>query len=180
MSIPLDIVKVNLCKKVIDAIPKDSVGRYDLLPLFQDKVLFAEIVEYLSMPYIGNVDYIAAPEAIGWIIGSAMAFKLKTGFIALRKVGKLPYSQNALVIGNYTDYSGDKALTIKKNAVITGEKVLLVDEWVETGETLLCGMKLLHECGYNIIGMATIGIDYNEKTKDWIETGFIRFIGQNI
>ena len=171
----------DLIKRLIDIIPKDSIGRYDLLPVFKDVTLFAEIVQYLAAPYIGKVDYVAAPEAIGWIMGSAIARELSVGFIPLRKIDRLPYPKDILISQNYVDYSDiRKALEVKVNTVSKGDRILIVDEWIETGETTRCCKSLLEKLGCNIVGLATIGIDYRDATKEWIDSGFIRYIGKNI
>lgn len=171
----------DLVVRLLDKIPKDSIGRYDLFPVFQDKELFHEIIMVLALPYIEKVDFVAAPEAIGWIMGSAVAKELNVGFIPLRKKDKLPYPKEALVSRNYIDYSGkEKAFEIKKEFVTAGNRILIVDEWVETGASLHCSMSLLKQLGCIIIGLATIGIDYCEGTKEWIDSGFIKFIGMNI
>ena len=171
----------NLVKRLLNAIPKDSIGRYDLLPVFKDMDLFTEIIKNLSAPYAGKIDYVAAPEAIGWIMGSAIARELDVGFIPLRKKDRLPYPKEVLISQSYIDYSDkEKTLEIKNGYVKAGDKILIVDEWVETGVTLRCCMNLLEKFDCTIVGLATIGIDYRESTKDWIDTGLITYIGKNI
>jgi len=106
----------DLVQKILNIIPEDSVGRYDLLPVFKDNKLFVEIISTLASSHIGKVDYVAAPESIGWIIGSAMAKELDVGFVPLRKIDKLPYPKETLIS---QDYDGEyrisrKALEIKK------------------------------------------------------------------
>jgi len=171
----------NLVKRLLDTIPKDSIGRYDLFPVFKDVELFTNIIRDLSAPYTGKIDYVVAPEAIGWILGSAIARELSVGFIPLRKIDKLPYPKEILISQNYiTHPDKDKALEIKKGYLTAGDKILIVDEWVETGVSLHCCINLLEKLGCSIVGLATIGIDCREETKDWIDTGFIRYIGKDI
>jgi len=176
-----DMINDLLKKRVLAVIPKNSVGRYDLLPVFMDSKLFADIVNYLATPYIGKIDYVAAPEAIGWVLGSAMARALNVGFVPIRKIGNLPYPKDLLTSQDYVDYSNKaKALEIKKDYVKPGDRILIVDEWVETGVSLHCCKNLLEKLGCTIVGLATIGIDYQEGTKAWIDMGFIRYIGRDI
>ena len=171
----------GLANKVLEAIPEGSIGRYDLSPVFKDAKLFAEIVEYLAAPYTGKVDFVASPEAIGWILGVAAARKLGIGFVPLRKGGKLPYPKEMIISQNYIDYSNkEKTLEIKKNTVTAGSRALIVDEWVETGISMHCCIGLLNKIGCTVAGLAAIGIDYREGTKDWIDSGFIRFIGRDM
>ena len=170
-----------LITRLLDTIPKDSIGRYDLFPVFKDADLFDEIIKTLAAPYRGKVDYVAAPEAIGWIMGTAMSRELRVGFVPLRKIDKLPYPKDILISQNYVDYAEiRKALEIKSNSVSAGDRILIADEWVETGESMQCCKNLLEKLGCDVVGLATVGIDYREATKDWIDTGFVRYIGKNI
>jgi adenine phosphoribosyltransferase len=171
----------KLCERILEILPKDSIGRYDLLPAFMDKELFADIIGFLATPYTELIDFVAAPEAIGWVLGSAIAKELKVGFIPLRKVGNLPYAKETLVSQTYLDYSGKiKTLEIKKGCVSKGSRILVIDEWVETGASLHCCIDLLQKLGCIVVGLATIGIDYCQGTKDWIDNGFVTFIGKDI
>jgi len=165
----------------METIPKDSVGRYDLLPITKDATLFTEIVKYLAAPFIDRVDFIVSPEAIGWLIGVTVARELGVGFIPIRKSGKLPYPKDLLISQSYNDYSiNEKSLEIKKDTFFPGCRVLIVDEWVETGASMSCIMKLLEKANCTIKGIATIGIDYREETKTWIDSGFVRYIGKDM
>jgi len=99
----------------------------------------------------------------------------------LRKKGKLPYPKAALLSRNYVDYSGQaKTLEIKTGSIAAGDRILIVDEWTETGRTLRCSMDLLKELGCTVVGLATIGINDGEGTREWIDTGFIQYIGKDI
>jgi len=171
----------RLISETLAAIPQGSIGIYDLLPIYKDAALFEEIVAYLAHPYAGKIDAVASPEAIGWILGAAVARKLNVGFVPLRKGGKLPYSNENLLSYTYTDakHSG-RTYEMKNDSILANERVLLVDEWVEDGATLKSCIGLLNQAKCTIAGLATIGIDYNEGTKDWIDSGFIHYVGQNM
>ena len=171
----------KLKNRILEVLPKDSIGRNDLFPVFKDAGLFADIIQYLSAPYAGKIDYVAAPEAIGWIMGSAMAKELNVGFVPLRKIDKLPYPKDVLVSQSYFDDSDtSKALEAKQGYVNAGDRILIVDEWVETGISMRCCMNLLQKLGCTVVGLATIGIDYRKETKDWIDNGFITFIEKDM
>ncbi len=171
----------DIAKRVMETIPRGSVGRYDLIPIFGDARLSDDIAEYLALPYIGRVDYVAAPEATGWLLGVLLAGKLGVGLIAIRKAGRLPYGKEAVLRRSYIDYTGvEKGLEIRRGSVAPGSRILLADEWVETGAAVRCGIGLLEECGCAVSGLATIGIDYREATAQWIDSGFIRFIGRDM
>jgi len=170
-----------LREQVIRAIPQGSIGRYDLLPLFLNAELFTEIVTYLASPYKGKIDCVAAPEAIGWILGSAIAASCGVGFIAIRKGERLPYADQQIIEARYTDYShAEKSLAIKAGSLHAVSRILLADEWIETGASIRSCIDLLTRQGCNIAGIATIGINENEHTRHWIDTGFALFIGKDI
>ena len=171
----------NLASRILATIPKNSVGRYDLLPITKDTQLFTEIIKYMASPFRGKADFVASPEAIGWIIGVAVARELNIGFIPIRKSEKLPYKADYIIRMNYIDYSKKKkAMEISCNYIESGSKVLLVDEWVETGASVRCCIELLNYVGSEVVGIATIGVDYREETKDWIDSGFLHFIGRDM
>jgi len=174
-------MRQDLVKKIQAAIPGNSIGRYDLLPLFADAGLFSQIVRYISAEFIGKCEYIASPEATGWILGTALAKELGVGFIALRKGNKLPYPRETISSASYLDYSGDeKSLELVAGSLAAGSKVLIVDEWIETGASIRACMALLEREGCLISGLATIGINDNDDTKRWIDDGFVTFIGMDI
>ncbi len=171
----------ELREKIKNAISHDSIGRYDLLPLFANDTLFSEIIKYFSALYTKKIDFIASPEAVGWILGVALARELHIGFIPLRKGGRLPYPESQLLSSKYLDYSkSEKTLELKKGSLAADSRVLIVDEWIETGSSMRCCMELLEKEQCIVSGVATIGIDYNDNTKSWIDSGFASFIGINM
>lgn len=168
----------ELRDKVLSVIPSDTIGRYDLFPVFRDAKLFSQIVSFLAEPYIGKVDYIASPEAVGWILGTALARELGVGFIPIRKGGRLPYRKEELFFVQYEDYSQTrKTLEINKEIDRTGIRVLIADEWIETGASVKSCMELLENAGFTTVGLAAIGVNYRESTKAWIDTEFVTCVG---
>ena len=171
----------NILSKIMNLINNETIGRYDLIPIFQNYNLFNEIIEFLSEPYKNRIDFVVSPESLGWILGIGMSIKLGVGFIPLRKANKLPYSKENILQNKYTDYTNKtKTLEINKNINIKNSKVIIVDEWVETGKTMNACINIIEKIGCDIIGLVTIGIDENNNTKNWIETEYVRFIGKNI
>ena len=170
-----------LLDKIKNIIGKETIGRYDLIPIFKDSFLFIEIIELLAKPYINKIDYVVAPESLGWILGVGISLKLKCGFIPLRKENKLPYQKGKIIQKEYKDYTAEiKKLEITKGIMPEKSKILIVDEWVETGETMKASIKIIEDMNCEIIGLATIGIDENENTIEWINNKYITFVGKNI
>ena len=171
----------ELISRIKSLLTEESIGRYDLFPIFKDTKLFDDIIKYLSTPYIRKIDFVVAPEAIGWILGARIAKELNVGFIPLRKGDKLPYPERSLISNSYNDPNKtDKKLEIKNDAIPKGSKVLIVDEWIETGISMHCVIGLLEKIGCDIVGLATIGTDYREETKEWIDSGFLTFVAKEL
>lgn len=173
-----------LAEKISHQIPKYSHGRYDLLPIFSDTITFNEIVDHLAKPYKGRVDCVCALEATGWILGVAIAQKLNVSFIPIRKGGKLPYDEELIESVSLVDYSHEqKQLCLKKDALTSSKRVLLVDEWIETGAQVQAAMDLLKKFPCTLVGVATISIRGEEnKTRNlqWIKDGLIHAVGISI
>lgn len=171
----------DLRDRVIKTLPRHTTNRYDLLPLFRDNALFSAIVKTLSDHFHDKVDYVAAPEAIGWILGAAIAQELGRGFIGVRKGDHLPYAKKAIISTRFTDYSGhEKRFEMPDNVMISGKRILLVDDWIETGSQMKALITLFETLNCTVIGLATIGIDTNEWTVQWISSGFVNFLVADI
>jgi len=149
----------------VSLIERGSSGtRADVTPIFANPTSFSLLVDDLTGPFCGlNVKLVAGIEALGFILGTAIARKLDIGFIAIRKGGKIP---GAVDSKEFVDYSGTcKRLELKKGSVPAGAEVLLVDEWVETGTQVLTAAELLERSGGVIVGVCAISIDDNERTR---------------
>jgi len=138
--------------------------RYDVTPLFADNAAFSELVADLAAPFTpAEIDLIIGIDAFGFILGAAMAVRLGKGFIPIRKGGKLPVQTDHV---EFIDYSGQpKTLELRAGALRTGTRVLLVDEWIETGAQVKAAIGLVEHQGGIVAGIAAINIDINEKTR---------------
>jgi len=138
--------------------------RYDVTPLFADAQAFSALVEDLIHPFAEiEFDCVAGIDALGFILGTAMAFRLKKGFVPIRKGGKLPVPSDT---AEFVDYTGQKkSLELRVGALQEGTRVLVVDEWIETGAQVQGAIELLEKQGSVVIGIATINIDDNACTR---------------
>ena len=93
----------------------------------------------------------AGIEARGFILGGAVAHQLSAGFVPLRKKGKLPH---AVITESYELEYGADAMEMHQDALIPGERVLLVDDLIATGGTAIAAVKLLRKAGAKIVGAA--------------------------
>lgn len=96
-------------------------------------------------------------------MGAAVAIRAEKGFIPIRKGGKLPVETRSI---SFVDYSGvQKSLEIRVDAALLGARVLLVDEWIETGTQVHAAVELIEFQQGIIAGIATIKMDDNESTQ---------------
>jgi adenine phosphoribosyltransferase len=144
--------------------------RYDVTPLFSDYEAFTALVEELARPFADAAcDYVAGIDALGFILGTAVALRLQKGFLPIRKGGKLPAAVHRVA---FVDYSGEtKSLEVRHDALPPGQKVLLVDEWVETGAQMQAAVQLIERLGCAVIGVAAINIDDNAATG-WLREAY--------
>ncbi|NKQ35792.1 MAG: hypothetical protein HF973_09280 [Chloroflexi bacterium] len=106
---------------------------------------------------------VAGIDALGFILGTAIALHLQKGFLAIRKGGKLPVEANRV---EFVDYTGQKkALEMRSDGLNPGTRVLLVDEWVETGAQVKAAIELVEMMDGRIAGIATINMDDNQATQ---------------
>ena len=111
-------------------------------------------VDQMLHPYAGKrIDKVVGLEARGFILGGAIAHQLGTGFVPIRKKGKLP---GTTISQDYTLEYGEAIVEIHDDAVLPGETVLIVDDLLATGGTCEAGIKLLERLGANIVGCAFI------------------------
>jgi adenine phosphoribosyltransferase len=121
--------------------PQPGVEFRDITPLLQDGKVFRILVDSLVDRYRGaDLDYVAGVDARGFILGAAVACQLNLGFIPVRKKGKLPF---ATLTEDYALEYGSAAMEIHSDACGPGDRVLLIDDLVATGGTLLAASKLL-------------------------------------
>lgn len=158
--------------KLIDEHTKGP--RSDVTPLFADYAAFTAVVDDFAH-LIGDVsfDVIAAIDALGFILGTALALRYQMGLITLRKDGKLPVDTENVT---FTDYSGQvKQLTMRRDVMRAGARVLIVDDWIETGTQVRAAAQLIERSGGVVAGIAAIHADLNHRTHVLFEqyAGFV-------
>jgi len=143
-------------------------GRYDVTPLFADAHAFAALVkDLLALAQPLSFETVAGIDALGFILGSALALSSGTGFITIRKEGKLPVPTEH---AGFVDYTGmQKGLELRHDVVLPGQRVLIVDEWIETGAQVSAAIRLIEARGGIIAGVAAIHIDANDRTRPLTE-----------
>jgi len=129
--------------------PKPGVMFRDITTLLGNARAFRRAIDELVHPYAGSkIDKIAGVEARGFILGGAIAHQLSSGFVPIRKKGKLPH--DTVRIAYSLEYGLDE-MEMHKDAIEPGEKVILVDDLIATGGTAEAAAKLLRQMGADIV-----------------------------
>jgi len=153
-------------KPYLRKIDTDTDGnRNDVTPLFADRDGFKQLVVDLAQPFehVG-IDAVVAIDALGFILGTAIAEHLDIGLVPARKGGKLPVVCERV---EFVDYTAEpKALEMRRDALRPGMNVLVVDEWVETGAQVTAAIVLVEKLGALVAGIATICMDRNPATEE--------------
>ncbi|MEL7607962.1 MAG: adenine phosphoribosyltransferase [Bacillota bacterium] len=117
----------------------------DITTLLRDGQAYAALIDIMVKSLEGRrVDIVVGPEARGFVIGSALAYALKAGFVVARKPGKLPCKTNSVSYG--LEY-GTGSLEIHTDAIEPGQHVLVVDDLLATGGTALAAIHLIEKAG---------------------------------
>lgn len=138
--------------KIVQDWPKDGIEFKDITPLMNNgqayKAAVDEIVDYVKEK---EIDIIVGPEARGFIIGCPIAYALEIGFAPVRKKGKLP--REVIEVDYGLEY-GENILTVHKDAIKPGQRVLITDDLLATGGTIEATIKLVEELGGVVAGCA--------------------------
>ena len=134
--------------------PEEGILFHDITPILQSPQYFRLLVDLLVYRYMDQkVDVVAGLDARGFIIGAALAYQLNVGFVPIRKKGKLPFDT---VSQSYALEYGEATVEIHTDAIKPGARVLLVDDLVATGGTMLAGVELIRKLGGEVIEAAAI------------------------
>ncbi|MFN6924874.1 MAG: adenine phosphoribosyltransferase [Tabrizicola sp.] len=134
--------------------PHEGILFRDVTTLFADPRGFRMCVDQLLAPYAGQrIDKVVGLEARGFILGGAVAHQLSTGFVPIRKKGKLP---GRTIAQDYKLEYGEAVVEVHDDAMLPGEKVLLVDDLLATGGTAEAGIKLIERLGAEVVGCAFV------------------------
>ncbi len=129
--------------------PKPGIMFRDITTLLGDARAFRRAVDELVHPYAGGrIDQVAGIEARGFILGGAIAHQLSSGFVPIRKKGKLPHT--TVSIAYALEYGTDE-MEIHSDAVKPGDRVILVDDLIATGGTATAAVELLRRIGAEVV-----------------------------
>jgi adenine phosphoribosyltransferase len=134
--------------------PRPGIAFKDITPLLADPQAFGAVIDRLAARFAASgIDTIAAAEARGFIFGAPLALRLNTGFVPVRKPGKLPFDKIAL---EYQLEYGSDCLEIHTDAFAPGRRVLIVDDVLATGGTMRACCDLVAGTGAVVVGCAFV------------------------
>lgn len=136
--------------------PAPGVQFRDITPLLQDAKVFRVLIDAFVHRYMEperRPDVVAGLDARGFIMGAVVAYELGVGFVPIRKKGKLPFTT---VEETYELEYGSATVELHTDAVKPGSRVLLIDDLIATGGTMMAGKKLLEKLGASVIEGASI------------------------
>ena len=136
--------------------PAPGVQFRDITPLLQNPRVFRVLIDAFVHRYMDPAlrpDVVAGLDARGFIIGSVIAYELGVGFVPIRKKGKLPYTT---VAETYELEYGSATVELHTDAVARGQRVLLIDDLIATGGTMMAGWRLLEKLGARVTEGAAI------------------------
>jgi len=134
--------------------PEPGVQFRDITPVFKNPKGLRTLVDVLVDRYFdAKLDYVAGLDARGFMIGPIVAYELNIGFVPVRKIGKLPWKT---VRESYELEYGSATVEIHADACNPGDRVVLIDDLIATGGTMLAGKTLLERLGATVIEAAAL------------------------
>jgi len=154
-----NIAALKALVRTVPDFPKPGILFYDITTLLKDRTGFAMLIDELAAHYLERkIDLVLGIEARGFIFGPALAYRLNAGFVPVRKPRKLPAPVARVT---YDLEYGSDTLEIHRDAIAPGQRVLLVDDLLATGGTMEATLKLVHELGGQVVGLAfAIELDF--------------------
>ena len=134
--------------------PQAGVQFRDITPVLQDPRAFRVLVDAFVLRYMEErIDVVAGIDARGFILGAVVAHQLNKGFVPVRKKGKLPFTT---VCEEYELEYGNATVEMHVDAIKPGDRVLLIDDLIATGGTMMAGARLIQRLGGQIVEAAAI------------------------
>lgn len=141
-------------------------GHADVWRVFRDAEAFERVVSGMVAPFrTASITTVAGIESRGFLLGGAAAMQLGVGFTAIRKAGSL-FPGDKVRLTTARGYRGhNHELLIQRDSVHTGDRVLLVDDWAETGSQARTVQQLIRSCGADLVGTSLMIDQLDESTR---------------
>ncbi|HXV77774.1 MAG TPA: adenine phosphoribosyltransferase [Candidatus Polarisedimenticolaceae bacterium] len=132
--------------------PKPGINFYDVSTLFRNGRAFRATVDQMAARYRDrSIDAFAGIEARGFMLAGAMSYALGVGTVLVRKPGKLPHETDA---ENYTLEYGEATIEVHRDAIETGQRIVVVDDLLATGGTAAAAGRIIGRLGGRVLGYA--------------------------
>ena len=147
---------MNLVDYILDIpdFPKPGVLFKDITPLLKEPAAFTYVIDRLAEHYQnGSIDAVVAIEARGFLVGAPLAYRLEKPLVPVRKKGKLPFDTRGV---KYSLEYGSDIMEMHVDAVLPGNSVVIVDDVLASGGTMVAASKLVEESGGRVEGLALV------------------------
>ena len=166
--------KIKQIIRDVPDFPKPGIIFKDITPILKNPSLCDEIADALAQQLTNTkIDVVAGIESRGFLFGLALAQKLKVPFVPIRKAGKLPYKT---IQQSYDLEYGSATLEVHEDAFDAGQKVLIHDDLLATGGTVVAASALVQKLGAEVVGYSfLINLDFlkgKERLKSYSEHVF--------
>ena len=132
--------------------PVKGVQFKDVTTLLREPAAFNQAIADMAAPFVNKgIELVAAVESRGFIFGAPVAYQLGAGFVPVRKLGKLPYDK---IHESYTLEYGAETLEMHRDALLPGQKILIVDDLIATGGSAGATINLIERLGGDIRGLS--------------------------
>jgi adenine phosphoribosyltransferase len=174
---PNAIEKLRAAVRDVPDFPKKGIIFKDITPILKDGALFrASIDVFLEQCKGKKIDKIVGIDARGFVFGSAVAYELGIGFVPLRKKGRLPYKTESAA---YTLEYGEAEMELHVDAIVPGERIVLIDDLLATGGTSASAVTLIKKVGGELIeAIFLIELEFlrgREKLAPTPVTSFLKY-----
>ena len=134
--------------------PQPGIMFKDITPLLKDSAGLSDAVAAMAAPWAAErIDSVLAVEARGYLLGTPVALKLGVGFVPARKPGKLPYETVSV---HYDLEYGSDTIEMHRDGVEAGQRVLIVDDILATGGTLVAAIRIVEGAGAEVVGLSVL------------------------
>jgi adenine phosphoribosyltransferase len=148
----MDVSELKAKIRDIKDFPTEGILFKDITTLLKDAKAFKSVIDQLATDYIqSRVEVVVGIESRGFIFGGALAHELGVGFVPVRKLGKLP--AKTIEVEYELEYGRD-ALAMHEDAIAPGQRVLVVDDLLATGGTMMATLRLVEQAGGVVVGVA--------------------------
>jgi adenine phosphoribosyltransferase len=149
--------------------PKPGILFYDITTLLKEPAAFADVIDRMAEPVKdANIDLVVGMESRGFIFAAPLAYKIGAGFVPVRKLGKLP--ADTIEVEYDLEY-GTATLEVHRDAIQQGQRVLIVDDLLATGGTVIGTIELVKRLGGEIAGLSFMveltGLHGRDKLADY-------------